>query len=159
MNKASIIVIALIIAGGIAFSILRNKTEPEEGNQTHNTSTMGTVSVSLPSLNFSEQAGRAFVSGESGKTKVTIDISPWTAGVDQPASIRAGTCATIGAVRYPLNSLIDGKSETVLAPATHFIHGLGDSVIVIGKSTTEPEAFAACGNLKKALDDAQHTGM
>lgn len=160
MNKVSIIVIVLIIAGGITFSLLRgDRPEPEENIQTHDPSTMGPIIVSLPSLNFSEQAGRAYVSDESGKTKVTIDISPWTAGVVQPASIRAGTCASIGAVRYPLNNVVDGKSETVIAPATHFIHGLGDSVVVIGKSSKEPEVFVACGNLKKALDDAQHTGM
>jgi hypothetical protein len=159
MNKASIIIIMLIIAGGIAFTLLRDRPESEESNQTHNTSAMGTITVSLPSLNFSEQAGRALVSDESGKTKVAIDISPWTAGVVQPVSIRAGTCANIGAVRYSLNNVVDGKSETVLAPATHFIHGLGDSVVVVGKSSAQPETFVVCGNLKKALDDAQHTGM
>lgn len=159
MNKASIIVIALIIAGGIVYGLLRDRPESQEPNQTHNQMGMDPIIVSLPSFNFSEQAGRAYVSDESGKTKVVIDISPWTAGVPQPASIRAGTCAAVGAVRYQLNNVMDGKSETVLVPATHFIHGLGDSVIAIGKSAAEPNVMVSCGNLRKALDDAQHMGM
>jgi hypothetical protein len=159
MNKASIIAIVLIIAGGVAFSLLRDRPDSEENNQTHDLSTADPIIVSLPSFNFSEQAGRAYVSDESGKTKVAIDISPWTAGVAHPASIRAGTCAAVGTVRYQLNNVTDGKSETILVPATHFIHGLGDSIIAIGKSVTEPDVMVSCGNLKKALDEAQHTGM
>jgi hypothetical protein len=159
MNKASVIVIALIIAGGIAFSLLRDRPESSEQNQTHNQAAMDPIIVSLPGFNFSEQAGRAYLSDESGKTKVAIDISPWTAGTAQPASIRAGTCPSVGAVRYPLNNVVDGKSETLLVPALHFIHGLGDSIIAIGKSAAEPDVIVSCGNLKKALDDAQHIGM
>lgn len=159
MNKISIIVIVLIIAGGVAYTLLRDREDPAVDTQTHDPSAMGPIMVPMPSHNRSDQAGRAYFSDESGKTKVALDISPWTVGVPQPASIRAGTCAAMGAIRYPLNNIVEGKSETILTPATHFIHGLGDSIVVIGKSASEPESIVSCGNLKKALDEAQHTGM
>jgi hypothetical protein len=159
MNKASIIVIVLIIAAGAAFTILRDKPAEPGGTQTHDTAAMDPIIVPLATFGYSGQAGRAYFSDEAGKTKISIDFSPWTGGVAQPASIRAGTCAAMGAVRYPLNNVVDGKSETIITPAMHFIHGLGDSIVVVGKSATEPEVIASCGNLKKAFDDAQHTGM
>jgi peptidoglycan hydrolase-like protein with peptidoglycan-binding domain len=65
-----------------------------------------------------------------------------------PAHIHLGACPTPGAVAYPLTSIVDGRSVTVLATSTRgLIHGL-PLAINVHKSETEMASFVACGDLK-----------
>jgi peptidoglycan hydrolase-like protein with peptidoglycan-binding domain len=65
-----------------------------------------------------------------------------------PAHIHAGACPTPGAVAYPLTSITNGASVTVLATSTKaLLHSL-PLAINVHKSETEMTSFVACGDLK-----------
>ena len=145
MNKASLAVIILIILGGIVFAVLR----PEKTDETpQDNDAMSRVEVPIYSTG-TTRVGTVIFSDEAGKTKVSITMSESSAQ-PQTASLRAGTCDLAGAVRYQLKDVVSGKSETVLTPAMHFIHGLGDTVISVG---------TACGNVRQAFDAANHAAQ
>jgi hypothetical protein len=150
MNKAAIIVIGLIIVGGIIFTLMR----PDPANNT-NTQGMGAVQAPLYD-SVSAQVGTATFTDEAGKTKVVVALSQ-TDTAAYSAEIRAGTCSTVGGIRYSLKQLANGRSETVLAPAMHFIHGLGDSALVITKLNAEATVKSICGNLKGPFDQVMGT--
>jgi len=63
----------------------------------------------------SKQSGTAnFSAAEGNKTKVSINMTPGPKDVAQPAHVHVGVCPGVGAVKYPLTSVINGKSETTL---------------------------------------------
>jgi hypothetical protein len=82
-----------------------------------------------------------------GTTKVTIDISGGSA-VAQPAHIHAGHCGPTLDPRpaYPLTSVVNGKSETVVPVDTHDLTG-GTFAINVHKSAAEASIYVSCGNI------------
>jgi hypothetical protein len=166
-NAGAIIAIVAIIAGGIAFTMLRdrpstspsNQTNTNQNTQNNNTNTMmSRVEVPLTAQYNSGQNGKAILTEENGKTKVVIEVVPGPTGVGQPAHLHAGDCTALGAIKYELNDVVDGRSETILTPSMHFIHGLGQTAINFHKSRAEYSIYGGCGNLKQAFDQAMHTG-
>ena len=73
-------------------------------------------------LNFTAQndsglSGTATLEEEDGSVKVTLKLKNTVLGIlaaAKPAHIHLGSCANIGGVKYPLNSAVNGKSETVI---------------------------------------------
>lgn len=82
--------------------------------------------------------------GEGGEMHMWKDMSTST----YPAHIHLGACPTPGAVVYPLTSIVDGTSETVLATSTKALIGGLPLAINVHKSATELATFVACGDLK-----------
>ncbi|MBI4674929.1 MAG: CHRD domain-containing protein, partial [Chloroflexi bacterium] len=74
------------------------------------------VTVTLNPLNDSGESGTATLTDlGNGKVKVEVTITGAPAGVVQPMHIHKGTCANLEAKpTYPLTSLTDGKSVTVI---------------------------------------------
>lgn len=153
-NVASVVVIVLIIAAGVIFTLTKDRT-PEPQTNNNQSTTMGPVEVALNAQNDSGQTGTATVTEEAGKTKVVIEISNGSA-TPQPAHIHTGNCETLGAVRYPLSNVVNGRSETILQPTPHFLHGLGQLAINVHKSAAESSIYTSCGNLTEAFDRAMH---
>lgn len=107
------------------------------------------VTVSLNALSDSGEQGTAVLSDVDGKTKVTVLISgaPTTA---QPMHIHTGSCPTPGAVTYPLTSLTNGSSETVLDVPLATIMSQLPLAINVHQSATELKTFVSCGDITPA---------
>lgn len=96
----------------------------------------------------SGQMGTAVLTGMAGKTKVTLYVSGGTKGVAQPAHIHVGVCPGVGAVKYGLNSVVDGKSETVLNVNIGDFRKMGPLAVNVHKSAAQVGVYVACGELK-----------
>lgn len=163
-NLWAIVLVVALVVGGVAFTLMRNDTsmvgpgEKMESNQNmmNSGAMMGPVEVPLSAQNASGQTGKVTVLEENGQTKVVIEVSSGPKGLAQPAHIHAGDCTSLGSIKYNLNDVVDGKSETVLQPAMHFIHGLGNTAVNIHKSKSELGVSVSCGNLREAFDRANH---
>lgn len=105
------------------------------------------VAVSLNEENDSKQYGTAMLKEEGGKIMVMIDLNGAPEGIKQPAHIHLGNCPEVGEVKYPLTSLENGKSETMLNLTFDELKKYLPLAINVHKSETEGKIYTACGNL------------
>lgn len=96
----------------------------------------------------SDQVGAADLVEENGQTKVIINLIGYTEDVEQPAHIHTGVCPGIGAVKYPLTSLINGKSVTVLPVTLTQLKNELPLAINVHKSEEEISIYTVCGPLE-----------
>ncbi|MDO8522858.1 MAG: DUF4382 domain-containing protein [bacterium] len=118
----------------------------------------GEVKLNLSSQNNSGIAGTATLDSEDGKVKVTLKLNEVSTGIvgrlgisvgaTHPAHIHLGSCASIGAVKYPLNSTVDGKSETTINVSLASLKAQMPLAINAHKSPDEPGVYVACADLK-----------
>lgn len=157
----SILIVGLFIglAGGLYIMSMtqvsnQNATPPQYiANQ--NTSSSENIKmpkrelvVDLVSQNDSEQSGTAtFMEGADGKLTLKINIKPGASTLSQPAHIHLGACPTPAAVKYPLASVVNGKSETRLEVTFDDLKKDLPLAVNIHKSETEASLYTACGNL------------
>lgn len=95
------------------------------------------------------QPGKVTLEAQGDKTQVTLDMSGSTPGVAQPAHVHEGACPGVGAVKYPLTNVVDGKSVTVVdASLADLLKG--DFAINVHKSTTEVGIYVACAAVAEA---------
>ncbi len=151
-NIGAIVVIAILIVGAVIFTMTKKDSNTTSPNTSANTMTH--VELPISAQNNSGQSGKAIFTDVGGKTKVVIEITPGPKGVAQPAHIHAGTCSGLGAVKYTLTDVVDGRSETTLAPVMHFLHGLAPIAINVHKSNTESGIYAGCGDISPSFDQA-----
>jgi plastocyanin len=104
------------------------------------------VTVNLEPGRDASQPGTAVLTAEGNQTMVTVDIAPGEVGVPQPVHIHEGTCANLGAVKYPLTDIVDGKSTTMVnVPLSDLL--TGGFAINAHKSQAEIGVYVACGNI------------
>lgn len=101
--------------------------------------------------NASGQSGVATLTADGDTTIVSVRTTGFTPGVTQPIHIHAGSCATLGKVDFPLTSMVDGASDTVVKAKLADILGQ-TRAINIHKSTTQASIYTACGDLSAASD-------
>jgi hypothetical protein len=109
--------------------------------------------VTLTEQNGSGQNGTAELTDMgNGTTKVVVVISSNTAD-PQPAHIHNGTCANLDPKpEYPLNSVVNGKSETIVnADVDELI--AEPYAINVHKSAAEASVYVSCGNIVAATDE------
>jgi plastocyanin len=104
------------------------------------------VTVNLGPGRDASQPGTAVLTAQGDQTMVTIDIAPGAAGVPQPVHIHEGTCANLGAVKYPLTNIVDGKSTTMVDVPLSDLR-TGGFAINAHKSQAEINVYVACGNI------------
>lgn len=105
------------------------------------------VLVTLSEQNKSAESGTATLMEVDGKVKVTLKLTGAPAGVTQPAHIHVGKCPDVGAVKYPLTSLVDGMSETMLDVSLAQLKGELPLGINVHKSVSEVTVYVSCGDL------------
>lgn len=115
------------------------------------------VTVSLGAQNASGQQGKATLSETDGKTKVTIAIGSGAAGIVQPAHIHVGSCPAPGAVKYPLTSVVDGRSETILDVSLATLAKELPLAINVHKSKDEASIYVSCGDI--VMDGTKDAAM
>lgn len=109
------------------------------------------VTIALSPQNNSGQTGTAVLTSEGAGTKVVINLS--NAPGPHPAHIHSGSCPTPGAVVYPLTSVTNGRSETVVAASIADILR-APHAINVHKSPQEIPVYTACGNVTAAAAPA-----
>ncbi|MCL6579888.1 MAG: hypothetical protein K6T73_11030, partial [Candidatus Bathyarchaeota archaeon] len=68
------------------------------------------VTVELKAVGDSGVSGQASLMPMGDKTMVSITLTGAPEGVAQPAHIHQGTCENLGAPKYPLSAVENGKS-------------------------------------------------
>lgn len=116
------------------------------------------VTIPLGEQSGSGQSGTAVLTAMGNQTRVVVTLSNPPAGVAQPAHIHEGTCANLNPKpRYPLQSLMDGRSETVVdVPLTDLL--AGQFAINVHKSQQEISTYVACGEIRAQVAPATGAG-
>ena len=111
---------------------------------------MMSANITLDTLNGSGVSGAAKIEEEpGGMVKVTIEVTP-NGNLKMPAHIHIGQCGpTLGDVKYPLNDVDNGKSETVVTVKFADLE-TGGFAVNLHKSAADIKTYTACGNIPKA---------
>lgn len=156
MNKNLLmgIVVAIAILGA-GFLFLSNRpaqpptTPPVTTDESMQESVMEKeVTVTLSEQNASGESGVATLTEVDGKVKVTLAMTGMPATVSQPAHIHVGRCPEVGAVKYPLESPVDGVSEITLAVTLDQLKSELPLAINVHKSVEEVSTYVSCGDLQ-----------
>jgi hypothetical protein len=111
------------------------------------TCTSKPVSVKLNTQNNSGEGGTATLCDSSGGLVVKTTLSGSPEGVAQPEHIHTGTCADLGGVKYPLQSVSNGSATSVVKDLTVADLQKGTFAINVHKSTADLKTYVACGNI------------
>ncbi|MCR4327708.1 MAG: hypothetical protein NUV46_03955 [Nanoarchaeota archaeon] len=103
--------------------------------------------INLSELNNSGESGTAMFSQEDGQVIVTLSTIGFTQNISQPAHIHVGSCPDTGAVRYPLNNVLNGESITTINVTFDNLESELPLAINIHKSVEESSVYTICGNL------------
>lgn len=96
----------------------------------------------------SGQSGTAVFQGDGDKTKVTLTMVGKKFTSPQPAHIHVGKCPKPGEVKYPLNNVVDGKSETTISVDIVDLFADLPLAINVHESAEKASVYTACGDLK-----------
>lgn len=121
--------------------------EKDETTMKKGDAMMQSYAVTMKEQNGSKQAGTATIVDVDGKAKVTIAVAAGAKEVAQPAHIHIGACPAPGAVAYPLNNVVNGMSETMLAVSTAELLGKLPLAINIHKSADDAKTYVSCGDI------------
>jgi hypothetical protein len=134
--------VALLVVAGLAIMALGGTRATYADGET--------VTVNLAAQNGSGQTGTATLTAHGDTTMVVVNISGGGA-TPQPAHIHDGTCATLNPKpTYPLTSLVDGKSETMVpASLSSLVNGV--YAINVHKSGPEAAVYVSCGDIPHTM--------
>lgn len=150
------VILGAIIYGAVYYLFLNKNNEYNDSKSSTQYSspspsqaatTSGETTVILKPINDSNEAGTAVFTEENGQTKVTIDLTGYAKDVTQPAHIHIGECPGVGAVKYPLTSIVNGASTTTLSVILESLKKELPLAINVHKSATEISVYTACGPL------------
>ena len=148
-NKNLLIVLLLVLLLGGGYLLYQNAqqqyTPPPQSTRTPTTQEK---IVALDEQNNSSEMGTAMLKEINGKAVVTLNLTGAPKGVTQPAHIHTGSCAKLGAVKYPLTFPVDGKSETKLEVTMDQLLAQLPLAVNVHKSTKEASVYVACGDIK-----------
>lgn len=116
------------------------------------------LTLQLRVQNNSGQSGTAILTDlGNNTTKVVIDLGANSPAGPQPAHLHTGTCSNLGAVKYPLTNVANGKSETTVNVALSAL--LAEPYAVnVHKSTTEAAIYVSCAEVVQTPTAAPRTG-
>lgn len=104
--------------------------------------------IELSSVNDSGIKGIVKLKPEGEKTRVLVLLKGTPEGVSQPIHIHKGNCNELGAPKYPLNPVKEGKSKTTIDASLNDLIS-GEFAINAHKSKEEIQNYVACGNIEK----------
>ena len=106
------------------------------------------VTVDLGEENDSGESGTATLEEKEGKVTVTVNLAGYpTDGTAQPAHLHVGACPGVGAVKYPLTSIVNGTSVTTLDVTLAQLTSELPLALNVHKSAAEAKVYTACGGL------------
>lgn len=145
------LILGVIIYGAIYYFFLKNNSNYnyDKSSTQYSSPTPQAMSkevtVVLKPVNDSGEVGTAILSEEFGVTKITISLTGYTKDIEQPAHIHVGVCPGVGAVKYPLTSVVNGVSETLLDLTLESLNKELPLAINVHKSATEASTYTSCG--------------
>jgi len=95
--------------------------------------------------------GTAMLQEENGKVNVALKLDTNMASAyafPEPAHIHVGSCPNVGGVKYALNDIVGGKSETVINASMADLKAGLPLAINVHKSASESTVYIACANVK-----------
>jgi len=104
------------------------------------------TTVTLAAENNSGETGTATLTAMGDNTQVVLNLTGAPAGTPQPAHIHIGTCPGVGAVKYPLSPVVEGKSTTMVKAKLADI-STGGFAINVHKSAAEVSVYVSCGTI------------
>ncbi|KKQ35412.1 MAG: hypothetical protein US50_C0015G0004 [Candidatus Nomurabacteria bacterium GW2011_GWB1_37_5] len=109
----------------------------------------GKISFILSAQNDSSVSGIATFEEEDGNVDVKLQLTGFPENISEPAHIHLGACPNPDAVKYPLTSVVNGKSETTLTGMT-FAQLKTELPLAVNvhKSQDEAGVYVACGDVK-----------
>ena len=118
------------------------------GTKISPTPTVPPKTINMEQVKVSGQSGTAMFQDEGGKTKVTLTMIGKKYTAPQPAHIHVGKCPTPGEVKYPLNNVVDGKSETVISVSIEDLFADLPLAVNVHDSVEKASVYTACGDLE-----------
>lgn len=111
----------------------------------------GQMTINLDQQNNSGESGTAVLSTlPSGKLNVLLTLSGGAITTPQPAHIHLGSCPNVGAVKYQLTNIVNGKSSTNLTITLAQLQTMLTTQkmsINAHESAAKIMNYTACGNL------------
>lgn len=150
------LVVGGLVYGGVYYYWLKPKgayttTPPAENVMTPSTAPVvgKEMTVVMGEENASGESGTAKLVEEGGKVTVMVKLSGYpTDSAPQPAHIHVGACPGVGAVKYPLTSLVNGVSTTTLDVTLDALKAELPLAINVHKSAADVKVYTACGALE-----------
>jgi hypothetical protein len=145
-----LVVIVLLVAGYLLLGKNSLPTLPNQNTpQSQPPSNLPKeVEVPLNTQNNSNELGVATLQKVNGKLVVKINLKGQTDNTPQPAHIHLGSCPNVGVVKYPLNPVVNGSSETILDTTGDDLPKLLPLSINVHKSDSQMQTYVACGDIK-----------
>ena len=141
MNRASM---AMLV--GIALPVVGIGAASAQNSMM---SSMKTVDVTMHAQNGSKEDGMAMLTQSGDNLVVKISLKNGTSA-PQPAHIHEGTCAKLNpAPKYPLDSVVNGKSTTTLKNMKLSSLQTGGFAINVHKSAGDIKTYVSCGDIPK----------
>lgn len=109
-----------------------------------------TVTLNLTAQNNSGITGTAQLSEVNGRVKIVLMAPSSLLGANrppEPAHIHAGSCPNPLAIKYPLNSAVNGKSETTINVSLADLKAQFPLAINMHKSSAQMSVYIACTNV------------
>lgn len=103
--------------------------------------------VVLSEQNDSGESGTATIRETNRQFVVNLRLTGAPANVAQPAHIHTGSCQTLGTVKHPLTSPLNGQSTTTLNVTFEELMAQLPLAINVHKSTTNAKVYVACGDV------------
>ncbi len=157
----AVVINALIILGG-GYLLLRTKssspeptpapeqtvTTPSEPTPPPEPIATALVNITMKMVGKSGEQGTTTISSlDNGKTKVEIALDGEPADASQPAHIHEKSCKQSGAVKYSLNDVVGGVSETVLDVAVDELLKTVPLSANVHQSADKLNVYEACGDI------------
>lgn len=109
----------------------------------------GSVTVTLATQNNSGVSGTATLTAMGNQTQVVVKVTGEPAGGSEPEHIHVGSCPAVGAVKYPLASVVNGTSTTVVNVPLSTLTA-GTFAVNLHESAAKANVYIACGDIKAA---------
>lgn len=105
------------------------------------------MNVLLAAQNNSGESGVATLEEIGERVVATLYLTGYTPNVSQPAHIHMGACPEVGVIKHPLNSVVNGKSTTVLSVSLAQLKQQMPLAINVHESSTDLSTYTSCGSL------------
>lgn len=143
-----IVIVGILIFFGKGANPPSPQKSPSVKNSTQNTDSAKEFAVYLKPMGNSKQTGSASLIDKNGKVIIGISTTGEPKNVVQMANIYSGTCESLANVKYPLNNIVNGSSQTTLETTLLNLQNSGQLAININKTQGDNKSSVSCANLE-----------
>ena len=144
-----IVAVVLLVVGGWYYLSYQQLAEEQNTEQVAEKKVPQKLVVSFGMLNKSGQIGSAVFYERDGKVQVEVDVYNAPKDTPQPVHVHEESCPNPGAVKYPLTSLVNGQSETVLDITLENLLSSLPLSVNVHKSEKDAGIYVSCGNISR----------